>query len=181
MITRENVVIVITGDKGVGKSTLCRKVIQKIQSRGLTCGGIITFKAPDSGINIEDIKTGKLETLASVRKIYSGPRSGIYYFNPEGLRFGQEAIEQGASADILFVDELGHLEVRGEGFASALPLLNGRKQPTVVVIREELLPSLLPRFVVQPIVVHTTIANRDELPSSILERLFPGTTFGREN
>ena len=54
--------------------------------------------------------------LAGVKDEYPGPRVGKYCFNQEAIEFGNDAIERGAKRDILIVDELGHLELAGQGF-----------------------------------------------------------------
>ena len=112
--------IMITGAIGIGKTTVCRKLIGILKSQGYCCGGIITYKAPDKGIIIEDIRTGKSETLASISHTYQGPRTEKYFFNPEGINFGMQAIDKGASSDILLVDEIGKLELGGEGFVKTV-------------------------------------------------------------
>ena len=48
--------------------------------------------------------------------MYHGPRTAKYFFNPQGIDFGTRAIDRGISSTILLVEEIGHLELRGEGF-----------------------------------------------------------------
>ena len=38
-------VIIVSGDIGVGKSTVCRQLVQIMRDNGLSCGGILTFKS----------------------------------------------------------------------------------------------------------------------------------------
>ena len=57
-------VIIVTGAIGIGKTTVCRKLIEIVRNRGYTCGGILTYKAPDKGIIIEDIQSG--ESILSI-------------------------------------------------------------------------------------------------------------------
>ncbi len=45
---------------------------------------------------------------------------GKYFFTPEGIDFGIQAVEKGTSAAILVVDEIGHLELKGEGYSELL-------------------------------------------------------------
>ena len=41
--------IVVTGLSGVGKSTVCRRVIELARSQGVTAGGIVTERRVDDG------------------------------------------------------------------------------------------------------------------------------------
>lgn len=167
-------VIVVTGDVGVGKTTVCRKLIAIAKNRGYDCGGILTDKAPDKGIIIEDIGSGKTERLASVEDIYDGPSTLKHHFNSEGIEFGIGAIERAVSATILVVDEIGHLESRGEGFTRVLELIEaGGVRNCVIVIRSELLAAFMV-WLPTALVFNITIDNREQLPDEIGSVLLKG-------
>jgi nucleoside-triphosphatase THEP1 len=161
-------VIIVTGAIGVGKTTVCRKLIEIVQNKGYTCGGILTYKAADKGIIIEDIQSGEKETLASINNVYHGPRTAKYFFNPKAIDFGIQAIERGISSDILFVDEIGHLELGGEGFVNSLELIKADKaRNAVLVIRKQLLSDFLAKLGGKPLIFETTISTRNQLPQKI--------------
>ncbi len=169
--------IIITGAVGIGKTTVCRKVIKMAESRGYGCGGIVTYKAHDHSIIVEDIQTGESMALASTESVYQGPRTGKYYFNPEGIDFGTRAIDRGSRSAILVVDEIGHLELRGEGFVNAIELIRRRESRScIAVIRSDLLPACLPRLGGAPLVFNTATGNRDRLPGEISSELSAGNT-----
>lgn len=153
---------------GVGKTTVCEKVVELARSRGYSCGGILTPKAPDKGIIIVDIQTRESKPLASIDNIYQGPRTGRYFFNPEAIEFGNRAIDGAVSSDILFVDEVGYLELEGEGFVRALEVIRaGKVKNSVLVIRQKLLPAFEARLGFEFSTIETTIENRDRLPHKI--------------
>jgi len=166
-------VIIVTGAIGIGKTTVCRKLIEIVRNRGYTCGGILTYKAADKGIIIEDIQSGEKETLASINDVYHGPRTAKYSFNPDGIDFGIRSIEKSTSSAILIIDEIGHLELRGEGFAKVSELIKaGKIKDCILVIRRELLPAFLSQMPATPLVFETTINNRNQLPQEIGSVLF---------
>ena len=161
-------VFVITGAIGVGKTTVCRKLIEMLRGQGHTCTGVLSYKTTDQGIIIENIRSGEKKSLASIDNVYNGPHTAKYSFNPDGISFGIQAIEEGASADILLIDEVGHLELGGEGFVDALELVNtGRIKGCILVIRRELLPAFTPRLRTVELVFEVTENNRDRLPQEI--------------
>ena len=165
-------VIIVTGAIGIGKTTVCEKVVSIVQSLGYTCGGILTYKAPDKSLTILDIQTGERKTLASNDTIYHGPRTEKYFFNTEAINFGIRAIEHGTVSDVLIVDEVGHLELGGEGFAKSLELITtDRVGNSILVIREQLLPNFLAQLGNNPSIFETTISNRDQLPQKICSSL----------
>lgn len=164
--------IIVTGKVGIGKTTVCHKVIQMAKSLGYRCAGILTPKAADDGIVILDIQTGKRQTLASISNIYEGPRIGKYFFNPDAIEFGIRAIGRGISSDILLVDEIGYLELQGKGFARALELIAaGRVKNSILVVRRELLPAFSARLGCNLSIIETDIYNRSELPQKICRLL----------
>jgi len=165
-------VIIVTGAIGVGKTSVCRKLIEIALNQGFTCGGILTDKATSSSLIVEDISSGKTETFASTDNVYDGPRTPKYSFNPRGIDFGLQAIAKGVSADILVVDEFGHLELRGEGFARALDIIKaGKIKNCILVIRTELLPAFLPLLPPNPLIFEATLENRDQLPEEIANKI----------
>ncbi|MFC2042354.1 nucleoside-triphosphatase [Chloroflexota bacterium] len=164
----EKMLVIVTGKIGVGKSTVCRELIRIIRRQGYLCGGVLTLKSVDSSIIVEDIRTGEKDTLASEDRVYQGPQTKRYGFNPEGIAFGLRAIEEAAFADVLIIDEIGHLELRGEGFAASLKMItNGNFRNCVLVIRQELLDSFSPHLPRPSLVFEITLANRDTVPKEI--------------
>ena len=161
-------VIIITGSKGIGKSTVCRKLVEIARDQGLSCSGILTYKATDKSIIVEDIQRGEKETLASTHNVYHGPRTPKYSFNPKGINFGVQAIDAGITTAILIVDEIGPLELRGEGFVNTFELIKDCKAKVcILVIRKELVSAFLPQLPAIPFIFETTIDNRDKLPRKI--------------
>lgn len=159
--------IIVTGKVGIGKTTVCEKVLEIARTLGYSCGGILTPKSQE-GITIVDVQTGEREVLASLTNIYQGPHTGRYFFNPEGISFGIKAIDRGISSDILFVDEIGHLELKGEGFAKILELIrDGKARNPVLVIRKELLSAFSAQLGSNWSIIETNIYNRNQLPQKI--------------
>jgi len=165
-------VIIVTGTIGIGKTTVCEKVVNIARSSGYVCGGILTHKAPNESLVILDIQSGEKETLASSNSKYGGPRTVRYSFNPDGIDFGIRAIERGVSSDILFVDEIGHLELGGKGFVKSLELVKTEKvRNCVLVIRNQFLSAFLSQLGGKPLIFETTISTRDQLPQKIYSSL----------
>ena len=172
--------VVLTGKVGVGKSTICRKVIGLCRNRGYSSGGVLTYKDGDGDILARDVHRGTEMTLASRNREHGGPRAGAYSFNPEGLAFGMDALNRGADLPLLVVDEIGPLELAGSGFANAVPLVRHRKTGhCIVVIRSNLLDSFLPQLGGAPLVFETTTSSRDDIPFRIAQILTPALPDGQ--
>ena len=173
--------IIVTGAIGIGKTTVCEKVINIVQSLGCSCAGILTYKAPDNSLVILDIKTGKKKILASIDAIYNGPRTPKYFFNTEAINFGIKAMDKGADSDVLVVDEIGYLELGGEGFVKRLELIKeGKVRNSILVIRKELLSTFLAQLGDKPSIFESNVDTSDQLPQHICSSLIgslPGVSF----
>jgi len=147
-------------------------VIKIALSSGYSCGGILTHKATDESLIALDIQTGEKTILASTDNTFDGPRTPRYTFNPEAIKFGIRAINKAIDSDVLIIDELGHLELNGEGFVESLEFVNtGRVKNSILVIRKELLPAFLAQLGDNPSIFETTISTRDRLPRKIYSSL----------
>ena len=165
--------IIVTGAIGIGKTTVCRNLIETIRDRGYSCGGILTCKAADKSIIVEDIQSEEKKTLASIKPEYQGPSTAKYFFNPRGIDFGAQVLDKATSTAVLIVDEIGYLELRGGGFISIFESIKaGRIKDCILVIRKELLSAFRPQFPTIPLVFETTVSNRDRLHQEIVSVLF---------
>ncbi len=165
-------VIIVTGEIGAGKTTVCDTALKMLRSTGFICGGILTHKATDGSLTILDIQTGEERTLASTHDRYRGPHTGKYFFSVEGIEFGLKAIERGIASDVLFVDEIGYLELCGEGFARSLELIKAQKpKNSILVIRKQLVHGFLTWLGDNPSILETTISTRNQLPHKICSSL----------
>ena len=163
--------IIVTGAIGSGKTTVCQKLIEILRNRGYVCSGFLTHKGADQNIIIEDVKSRKKMVLAGTCSAYSGPRTFKYSFNSQGIDFGIKAIIED-TGDILFVDEVGQLELRGEGFTNVLELIkSGNYKNCVLVIRSQLLSAFLSQLPSAPLIFETSTGNRSELPEAIASML----------
>ncbi len=160
--------IVVTGGIGSGKSTVCLGLLAWAKGAGCKCGGVLSHKASGGVIVAENILTGERANLAGPPDLYSGPKLGNFSFSPRGISFGTEAVREGMSTPLCVIDELGPLELAGQGFSNAVPLLRSQQQgDQVVVIRDELVGHFLPLFGRKALVLRTTLQGRDVLPWQI--------------
>ena len=165
-------VIIVSGNVGLGKTTVCLKVIEIAQKQGYGCGGIISYKTQKDEIIIKDVQTGKTKILASTLSIYHGPRTAKYFFNLDGIDFGNKAIDRSISSDITVIDEFGYLELQGQGFTRSIKqVANGAFKTSMIVIRTELLSSYLLHLGARTAVFDTNLDNRNKLPDEIFHLL----------
>jgi nucleoside-triphosphatase THEP1 len=175
-------VILLTGRRGVGKTTVCQAVAGLARRRGYQPAGVITPALYHSqgmkvGFEAVDVGSGERWSLSRTDRELGGPRVGAYSFDPDGLAraLGVLTIAVTEGCDLFMVDEIGPLELeQGEGFAPVLDLLPVEGPThTLIVIRPTLLDRLrLHLEGTEFTVFSVTEENRDELPLRIVKELW---------
>ena len=162
--------IFLTGKNGVGKSTLCDKVLQNTK---FSFGGFKTLPVLDGqklkGFKIRDIETGDEEEIAYFDdKFLIHPVVGG--FENLGVKSLKNAFEH---KELVVMDELGFLESEAESFKNTVfeVLKSGKMVIGVMKIdRNEFLDEV--RKYVE--ILQVNEENRDILPQE-LRRIFNGT------
>lgn len=159
-VDARGVVLLISGWRQVGKTTLLQTLRAAALGVGLRVGGFLSparfVDGVKTGIDVMDATTGALVALAAASDEpdagESVPRAGRYIFTPDGLAAGLRFAAAGSAADVFLVDELGPLElVRGEGWADVLPLIRARTfGAAFVVVRPELVDAARTQLALPP-------------------------------
>jgi nucleoside-triphosphatase THEP1 len=153
---------IITGPIHSGKTTLLRKMIENYRSLGFSVGGIITEALYNgggrkTGFDAVDIATGRKIPLVREGEFPSGPgvqRIGRFALSGTGLEAASKILltaaglsgrkgGEVAGVDILCLDEVGPLEVRGQGYFPVLQrILKSYEGRLVVIGRSEVYEGL---------------------------------------
>jgi nucleoside-triphosphatase THEP1 len=173
--------ILLTGERGIGKSTVCSTLRDFVARRGVRCGGFLTRRDLDDtgatcGLSLEEAATGACHRLAAIREDLGGPRIGPFSMDAAILALGVQLARSAfdANLDVVFLDEIGPLELgQGLGFAPAIPLVATHPRAAVILtLRPALVAAaarrLAPRVARVEIVTQET---RDGLPRRLGEEV----------
>ncbi|MEM2098882.1 MAG: NTPase [Candidatus Bathyarchaeia archaeon] len=167
-------VLLLTGDPGIGKTTVLAKTVDILRAEGYTVGGIITRENRQDGtrvgFEIMDISTGKRGWLAHINQP-AGPQIGKYKVNIENLTtIGAEAILAAIeNCCVIVIDEIGPMELLSEKFKQAVSKALESSKPVIAVIhrraQDKLIVDTRKREDAELIII--TPQNRECLPKKI--------------
>ncbi|MFW9919205.1 MAG: NTPase [Candidatus Thorarchaeota archaeon] len=163
--------ILLTGNPGVGKSTIIQKVIEEIGTEG--AGGFwtleIRIKGRRVGFSIQTVD-GVVGTLAHIDNS-DGPRVGKYVVSVGHIEDVAipSMINARASDGIIIIDEIATMELKSPLFAPEVRrcLDTGRVLGTLQARKEFFLDEVRNRPDVSILTV--TPENRDRIPAQVLE------------
>ncbi len=164
--------VLITGPRGVGKTTLCLRTVALAREARYSCAGLLTLREDDDQRVVVDVRTGDRRSLTAAGP--GGVPVGRYVFDPGALAWGAEVLTRSTPCDLLVVDELGPLEMAGGGWAAGMDVLRaGRFRLGLVVVRPELVTRVLEQFP-DAWALEVTPENRDGLPAWLVSLLAAG-------
>lgn len=174
-------VFIITGGHGSGKSILAAGVAGLLRERGLRPAGIVAEGLWKGGVragfDLVDLSSGVKAPLCR-REPGGKIRAGKFRFLEEGLAAGRLALSEKSlrPAAVVFLDEIGFMELDGGGWAPELAaLLGAGGPPLVLVVRDYLLEKVLARWRIRPAAVWRA---GETSPASAYDGLFAGAPRG---
>lgn len=179
-------IILLSAERGTGKSTACLRLLDLAQAAGLTAGGIVAPAVYDAdgvkiGIDVVDVAGSERRALAVVERDAARATVGQYRFDPQAEAWALGVLLQSLDRplDLVIVDEIGPLElVQGRGYAPVLErLMTARCHGAIVLVRASLAETLADRLrPLSPVTIPLTLANRDEVPRVLLQEIHRART-----
>jgi nucleoside-triphosphatase len=149
-------VTILCGARGTGKTTFLQQQVAAAAKRGRSVGGIaapaVFERGQRVGYDVVDLRSGERRQLARLPiSRQASPSVGPYEFDRAAIDAGDAAIVTAVrdGLELIAIDEVGPLELRGLGWASALQIALkdcARAQSLIVVVRPSLADVLPERF-----------------------------------
>jgi len=174
-------IIIITGNKGSGKTTMAYKYIDSLKKRGVNIGGVITKSETTKryekklSYSVVDIQTNvSKELLTSNRSSLNTIKVGRFSMNQEALIWATEKIESASKiCSAVMIDELGPAELKGLGYSGiAKELINRYKGLIILVVRIEILEQVRSYFNCDPETTSIVdVENSNKLNNQLLNKV----------
>jgi nucleoside-triphosphatase THEP1 len=141
-------IYLLTGPVHSGKTTFLRQVIRSLKEKGTDIGGFLSVSVWNGderlGYDLYDLREEKLIPFIRAAGERTWQKSGPYSFIPDGLERAKSILLRTQNADLLVVDEVGPLEVSGEGLWPVLKdVVSDCRTNCLLVVRESILGDFL--------------------------------------
>jgi nucleoside-triphosphatase THEP1 len=119
-------IFIFTGAVGEGKTTHLAKLVETLRSRNLSVAGVLSPRIVENGkttgYDLLDLVTGIKEPLLRRSEDQGAGKIGSYAIIPQGFKAGYGALKeaQNHNYQYIVVDEVGKLELEGQGWAPSL-------------------------------------------------------------
>jgi nucleoside-triphosphatase len=168
--------VAITGQPGVGKTTVCRAVADRLGriTGGMICSDITEWDSRGTRVGFEllDLQTGVKGVLAHIKG--DGPRVGKYHVNVADLdRIGVSAILSAIGTDLIVIDEIAPMELTSQRFIRAVEEALASDRDMLVVLHQRSAHPLAERIRAEFDLITVTRDNRDAIAGEIARRFEP--------
>lgn len=134
---------IITGKKGAGKSTICKRIFDYLRSRSISTGGVITVQNAVKWFYLLPIGL-KIEFEAQEGEDHIP--IGRFKVHKKHMEKTVEHIKATIGSNIVIIDEIGFLEMMGEGYHSILNQVLTRTGINIFVVKERILNDFILMF-----------------------------------
>ena len=164
-------VFIIAGEIGQGKTTCLIRLIEALKAENISVGGIYSPRIMEGdatiGYDLVNISDQTKEKYLRISDDESLSKIGKYSILPPGQSLGYRAFAV-SSIDVMFMDEVGLLELENKGWAKNLnELLNASKSHLVLSVRDSFLERVIQKWKLDD----CTICRINEMNSSAISKM----------
>jgi nucleoside-triphosphatase len=142
--------VLVSGPRNSGKTEYARCVVERARAAGLRVAGCYSEAEWEGAVKarffLQDVADpGRRALLASVHR---GPgldlRAGPFHLSSAVFRMMDPVLRSAAGADLICIDEVGPVEVKGGGFHDALRFLLAEHDGVLLLtVRPSVVPAIL--------------------------------------
>lgn len=172
--------ILLTGEPGVGKSTLLLRLVDLLKEEGIGVRGVIAKEVRDEasgrriGFEFIDITNNSRARLASIDM--DGPRIGRYSIDLDGCKVAANMLLKSMDSKVIVFDEIGPMELLSPHILESLQyLLDESSREGIIVlavIHKRFKHWMINRYRENAsMLVEVNKENRDSLPLILLDAI----------
>jgi len=146
-------VIILTGNPGDGKTNMVKALIENQKLSDYNFRGFYSegdwIRGERDSYHIFDILSRNSELLCERSEPLSEWRAGPFNFRKPGLEFGCDLLESIPTQDdntIVIIDEIGHLELKDQGWGKCMSKLANSNTRMIWTVRPSLLDAVIAKW-----------------------------------
>ena len=166
----------LVGEIGCGKTSTGLRLLSLLRQSGIVVGGFLApriLKDNETvGYSLIDLATNATHPFASLEP--SDVPIGRFFVSEEGLSIADRAVKTAlGETSVVFIDEVGKLELGGGGHAPAVRRLLASNAVPVLLVRDEVVDEVVGTFGIEdPWIFHAQDALDDSVASPAGVRTF---------
>jgi len=144
-------IFIVTGEKEEGKTSALIEVIDKLKGAGVSVGGFISPRiivdGKTIGYYLEGVLDGRRQILMTETQQNGFQKIGRFWLDPNVIKRVTSTIEEQAlSPSVIFIDEVGRLELEGQGWDEVLRSLLLTNVVVVIAVRKAFVDEILKHY-----------------------------------
>jgi nucleoside-triphosphatase THEP1 len=177
------VINILTGPVQSGKTTSLKNTLPILKEKNFVIDGYLSkavwINREFIGYDLVDLKDLRHRPFIRKQGHEDWEKIGAFFFLPETLDIAKKIIRLGGKKDLLVVDEVGPLELKGKGVWSALEeILMIPERNILLVVRKSIMKDFLEKIQKDDLVVYDI--EQTKKPLRVLEPLVENLERGRE-
>ncbi len=163
-------IVLLTGERQIGKSTLCYKLVDCLRDNGYQVTGLLTRRTGSHDLEVTEIHTAEIYPLTLPFDSQVDRLLGNFIFSPEAIDRSNSALDTSFPTHVFILDELGPLELKHhKGWVKVIQMLAKQDYDIAfIVVRPELLGQAIGAF---PATVYTVVDVREDNRDALVDIL----------
>jgi len=172
-----NKVVIITGDRGVGKTTKISDIINLLRENSIPVAGFVAIGEWGNGerskYTLMDIVTGKSAIICTVKSTVGYAKHGRFYFNPLAVKFGENILyRQQDSSRVVVIDEIGPFELEGKVWHNLLVYnLKNTQNILLLSVREKLIDDIIEKYNLSNVSIYNVQESSTDIVKEIIQNV----------
>ena len=172
-----NKVIIITGNKGDGKTTMLLNIVDVLKKNSIDIAGFVAVgewrNSERSKYTLVDVASGKLALICTDTATKGYDKHGRFYFNPLAVKFGEKILSSTQTRKLVIViDEIGPFELNDKVWHNSLVHHIEKTQNVLLLsVREKLVDDIVKKYILTNVSVYNTKANVADIVKEIRQNV----------
>lgn len=173
----DNKVIIITGNKGDGKTTKIRDITDLLKDINANIAGFVAVgswrNGERSSYTLIDLLTDEKSVICTDVATNGYDKQGRFYFNPKAIEFGKGILANvNTKKCVVVIDEIGPFELDNKVWHSSLRvLLDSTNNVLLLSVREKLVKDVVKKYNLNNTSIYNIEVDNHDIVKEIMQNV----------